>query len=264
MPNLDYRGNAQVELLGTLKRELGRELDRFPDYTGEYPTTSGMFGSVDAELLYAMVRHVKPSKIVEVGSGDHSPLIRAAAKRNVEDGETPATLITTDPWEPDFLGVLPLRPGDMVFADTSHVWVKDHEIDRLLTLMEELEGVYVHFHDIFLPNGYPGAWSGRSYTEQEHVVAFLANHPEWEVVLGAAYLHDREQAALKATIASYDSERSVPPGSLWLRRGVVAADEWKLDRDADPTQPHMFYSNRNGKQCLVCRKAKSNKLHDRP
>jgi hypothetical protein len=57
-----------------------------PGTAGAFFLRNSGFESVDAELLYAMVRNARPARIVELGSGYTSLLINLAAQRNVADG----------------------------------------------------------------------------------------------------------------------------------------------------------------------------------
>jgi len=296
MPSLDYRGDAQVELLGTFKRRYGNEYDKLPTKAENAPAGgfflgNGMFGSVDAEILYCMIRHVKPKRIVEVGSGWTTLLAVQALNKNGQEG-SPGEMVSIDPVAPGFvydqgatiikkpLQDIPealdaLEPGDILLTDTSHIFVANHEIDYVLRKMENLEGVYVHFHDIFLPNAYPEEWESRKYDEQLHLVDFLFNHPGWEVVVGSAWLHQYESAFLAGTFKTYDQDRPIPPGSFWLmkpsrveeiQRVADAALEGsgitaKVEQAPVPTRPHEFQSDRGGKKCLVCGKTMRAKVH---
>lgn len=237
----------QLTLLGTLKREYGGKWDRFPHRAQDrdddgFFLENGQFGPVDAELLYAMVRHVKPKRIVEVGAGWTTLLILQAIADMGAEGEPQPMFETVDPVAPGFvydregvhvntkrlqeMNILnTLKPGDMLICDTSHIFVEGHEIDVVLQKMEALKGVYVHFHDIFLPGPYPPQWADRGYNEQEHLRAFLEGHPAWQVILAANALHVIVHDALKATFASYD------PGSPH-RTGLVLG----LRRSEPPLQ----------------------------
>ena len=280
MSTLDYRGAAQVELLGTLKRRYGGEIDRIPTKpenapVGGFHLDNDMFGSVDAEILYAMVRDLKPKHILEIGSGWSTLLALQALAKNAQDGHA-GEIVAIDPVAPGFVydqgarirhqalqdvgqGVFDmLGPGDILFADTSHVFIDDHEIDHVLRAMGRLSDVYVHFHDIFLPGGYPEAWSSRGYDEQDHLIEFLFDHPEWEVILGAAYLHQAESEFLKATFTSYDPGRAIPPGSFWLYRPSMQPEEIA---EIDPESQHAFVSSRDGRKCIICGMTEKAKRH---
>jgi hypothetical protein len=55
--------------------------------------SNGWFESVDAEVLYCLIRHVKPKQIVEVGCGFSTRLMRLA----ITDGNLSTKVRTIDP-----------------------------------------------------------------------------------------------------------------------------------------------------------------------
>src|SRR5207253_2245961 len=100
-----------------------------------YQFTNDFFGSPGAEVLYAMVRLHRPRRIVEIGCGHSTRVIRQAIK----DSGHECHLACIDPCPR--LDVLPLadrflkepieaqnpdelaaslNPGDFLFIDTSH------------------------------------------------------------------------------------------------------------------------------------------------
>ena len=146
------------------------------------------FPRLDAAAAYTLVRKEPPRRIVEVGSG-HSTRFLARA---VADGRLATRITAIDP-EPraaiDGLDVefLPspvqekeevfkdLRPGDVLFIDSSHQVKPGNDLDFLLqrVIPGLPAGVRVHFHDIFLPDDYPAHWTWRKYDEQAAVAALL-------------------------------------------------------------------------------------------
>jgi hypothetical protein len=146
------------------------------------------FPRLDAAAAYAIVRHTKPRRIVEVGSG-HSTRFLARA---VADGALDTRITCIDP-EPRAtiaglpverlrvpvqsvaLDVFDLAPGDVLFIDSSHQVKPGSDLDFLLgrVLPRLPGGVRVHFHDIFLPDPYPPRWAWRRYDEQEAVALLL-------------------------------------------------------------------------------------------
>ncbi len=74
-----------------------------PDW-GSFPRTADAFGngyflqngwfeSIDAEVLYSVVRHFRPRTILEIGSGHSSRL----ARRAIDDGQLGTRLVCVDP-----------------------------------------------------------------------------------------------------------------------------------------------------------------------
>lgn len=192
------------------------------------------FPRLDAACAYALTRHHAPSRVVEVGSG-HSTRFLARA---VRDGGLDTAVTAIDPEPRATLEALPitllrkplqdvpldtfkpLREGDFLFIDSSHVLMPGTDVDILLNqvLPELPAGVFVHFHDVFLPRGYPAAWSWRGYNEQLGVAALLQGGA-YELVFASAFVRAAMAAELEGSVAT---RLPMPDGayesSLWLRK----------------------------------------------
>jgi hypothetical protein len=145
------------------------------------------FPRLDAAAAYAMVRTLKPKRIVEVGSG-HSTRFLARA---VADGGLGTQITAIDPQPTASIEKLPvewlcmpvqrvaafpaLGEGDVLFIDSSHQLKPGSDVDFLLNAVLPLlpSGVRVHFHDIFLPDDYPEHWAWRRYNEQPAVASLI-------------------------------------------------------------------------------------------
>ena len=145
------------------------------------------FPRLDAAAAYAMVRTLRPKRIVEVGSG-HSTRFLARA---VADGGLDTRITAIDPkpraslsgLEIDWIATPVQRvaafpalgEGDILFIDSSHQLKPGSDVDFLLNAVLPLlpSGVRVHFHDIFLPDDYPEHWAWRRYNEQPAVAALI-------------------------------------------------------------------------------------------
>lgn len=191
------------------------------------------FSGLDAAFAYALVRDRRPRRIVEIGSG-HSTRFMARA---VVDGGLATEIFCVDP-QPraalDGLAVTWLRrrleesdalpaalgPGDILFVDSSHILMPGTDVDRVLSgLLPALPaGAIVHFHDIFLPAGYPQSWAWRGYNEQNAVAALLAGGG-WRLLWGSAFVRARMGEGIAAR--GLDAI-PVPAGafesSLWLEK----------------------------------------------
>lgn len=64
---------------------------------GGFYVRNGSYESGDAESLYAIVRHVRPARVLELGSGASSHVIAAAARPGASEGHTFAH-VTVDPY----------------------------------------------------------------------------------------------------------------------------------------------------------------------
>jgi predicted O-methyltransferase YrrM len=203
---------------------------------------NGYFGSVDAEVLYGIIRQYRPRQIVEIGSGFSSRL----ARRAITDGSTGTRLTCIDPaprteirdyadehlqavvedLDPTHIPSL-LTADDLLFIDSSHTIQTGGDVPYLfLEVLPRLaEGVLVHVHDIFLPFDYPEEWMAErrwgkawSWTEQYLVHAFLAFNNHFEILWPARAMWESHRDEIAAVIPSAATPPLVPPTSLWLRK----------------------------------------------
>ncbi|MEM9222226.1 MAG: class I SAM-dependent methyltransferase [Pseudomonadota bacterium] len=158
------------------------------------------FPRLDAAALYALVRHERPSRIVEVGSGHSTRFLVRAAR----DGGAPTQITAIDPAPRADIAGLPieihkktvqeaglapfegLASGDLLFVDSSHVLMPGTDVDLVLNHVVPAlpAGVIVGFHDIFLPQPYPAAWPFTAYNEQNAVASLLRGA---DLVFASAY-----------------------------------------------------------------------------
>lgn len=239
-PGIDWREQEQAALL-----ESFGALEEFPIPDGptgdphDYHAGSEMFSRLDAWMLQSMLRHFRPARMIEVGSG-WSSLMTARVKREYLDRKLRFTCI--EPYPPDFLAgvdgidqiidsqveLVPpnvfeqLSHNDVLFIDSSHtvktggdvVFLFEHVVPGLAP------GVIVHVHDIFLPWDYPQDWvmSGRAWNEQYLVRAFLSFNSEFEILLGVGWLSQYRPDLLTANLPDYPDKYGDGGGSLWFRR----------------------------------------------
>ena len=81
-------------------------------------------------------------------------------------------------------------------------------------------GVFVHVHDIFLPDDYPADWDWRGYNEQLGVMLLLQGGG-WEPLFASHYVASRMAEALAASpVARLPLPDGARDSSLWLvKRG---------------------------------------------
>jgi Methyltransferase domain len=221
-----------------LEAELAGPLGEF-DPSPELLTNQS-YGPVDAGVLYAMVRALKPRQIVELGSGYTSLVIARACVRNTEEGSQ-ARYRAFDPYpgvaDPPPAGLDELVPaaaqdvprevfdqlaaGDVLVVDTTHTVKTGGDVNRIVleVLPALLPGVVVHFHDIFLPWEYPRIWAeeyGLYWSEQYLLQAFLALNPEFEVICALHALSREHPDRLRDIVPSWNA--GAVPGAFWIRR----------------------------------------------
>lgn len=242
MPDVDWREQAQLELCEgvfaaqeplPLRREESEDLTEFWADNDQYP-------ALDAWVLAALLRHLRPARMIEIGSG-FSSLVTARVNREELGGAMHFTCIEPHPRQ--FLldgveGISALRveriqdsplelfseleAGDVLFIDTSHTvktggdvtWIFHELIPRLAP------GVYVHIHDMFLPGDYPEPWvmEGWGWNEAYLVRSFLSYNSAFEVVWGAQFMLGRHPEAVLRAFPGQQEYAERGGAALWLRR----------------------------------------------
>ena len=213
--------------------------ERSENPNSRYCRPNESFPFQDAFTLYAMIRHLKPKRLIEVGCGNSSSVILdtfEALQLN-----TQLTLI--EPY-PEFL-LKRLRPNDrkrfelkvqsiqdvpletftrleaedVLFIDTSHVSKVGSDVNHILfqILPYLAKGVYVHFHDIWYPFEYPKHWlqGGAFWNEAYLLRSFLMFNPAFEIVMFNSYVFQCLPERVKSGFPLFLTE---PGASLWLRR----------------------------------------------
>jgi hypothetical protein len=189
------------------------------------------FPRLDAAAAYAMVRTLRPRRIVEVGSG-HSTrfMARAVADGGLETRITaidPAPRASIEKLPVDWLRVAvqrvpafpPLAAGDILFVDSSHQIKPGSDVEFLLRAVLPLvpAGVRVHFHDIFLPDDYPREWEWRRYNEQA-AVASLIEQNIFTVDFASHALVSRSPERISGVLARLPLVPGAKESSLWLTK----------------------------------------------
>jgi len=240
LPGIDLRVDEQLALLERLRYgdEL-RTIQRRSDGRLSPYYDNPAFAPVDGEIYHSLLRHFRPRRVVEVGSGQSTRFAARALALNARDGH-PAELVAIEPYEApelDELGATVIRrrvedvgaeyfeeleAGDVLFIDSSHVARPGGDVVfLLLEVVPALpQGVLVHIHDVFTPSDYPVEWSRRRWfwTEQYVVEALLTHNANLEVLLAVSFLlehHPQEIAAACPVPAG--TAPGPTAGSLWLR-----------------------------------------------
>ncbi len=253
---------AALEGLNLSSERMLQLLREFQPYYSELPFresepgecryfyANGSFNHFDAVILYCVLRHFRPRRVIEIGSGWSSALMLDVRDRHLP-GDTRLTFVDPDPARLRQLlrpgdaarcEIVPMRvqdvdaqlfealgDGDILFIDSSHVARFGSDVGHLIAnvLPRLAPGVLVHVHDIFWNFDYPREWfaAGRAYNEAYLVRAFLAFNAAFEVLLANDYLarfhwdYLREHLPL-CTVPAPDSPFRNAGVSLWLRRTV--------------------------------------------
>lgn len=239
LPGIDLNAEAQFALVQQL-RDFYAEMP-FPRVKSDglrYWFDNWAFSYADAIFLYSMLRHLRPRRVIEIGSGFSSAAMLDTNERFF-DRSIALTFIDPDPstvralLKPDDRAEIIAAPlqdvplarfddleaNDILFVDSTHVAKTGSDVNRILfDILPRLKpGVYIHFHDMFYPFEYPKEWvyEGRAWNEDYFVRAFLEFNHAFEIVLFGTYLirFHRDWFARHMPLCLEN-----PGGALWLRR----------------------------------------------
>jgi predicted O-methyltransferase YrrM len=245
LPGLDMREEQQKQLLSEIVAGFEDEYTAIPTGASsqefQYYRENAAFEAVDAEMLFGLIRLLKPRRMYEIGSGFSTLLAADALRRNRADGYS-CRFIAIEPYPSEALQArLPsdvelwrvpvqevsldefesLCENDILFIDSSHVCKigSDVQFEFLEVLPRIRPGVVVHIHDIFMPVEYPKQWVldwHRFWNEQYLLQTFLSFNSVFEVLWAGQWMHINHPDLLTKAFPSYRADRS--PVSLWFRR----------------------------------------------
>jgi Methyltransferase domain len=240
LPEIDLNQEEQLRTLAELS-PFCKDVAFTPEKTTalRYFYLNPMFCYVDAICLYALIRHLKPKNIIEVGAGYSSCVMLDTNERFFDNGisctfiepnpvsfrsllhkgdEQRIQILPTPLQEVDLKTFAALTAGDILFIDSTHVTKAGSDVNYLVfeVLPVLRSGVYVHFHDIFYPFEYPKQWIcdlGISWNEAYLLRAFLQYNQSFRIALFIDYL-ERFHAEQFRTLVPRPEGAG---GGLWLR-----------------------------------------------
>jgi hypothetical protein len=233
---VDLREDAQLELFGRLS-ELARAID-FDAPRFRYRSDNPNYGIGDAMILNAMLRHLRPKRYVEVGSGwstcmaldtneewlsstmsitaiePYPELLRSLVRPNDE-----LRIVEQDVQDVELSVFEELEEDDLLFIDCSHVVKTGSDAHYLVTQVLPVlaRGVHVHIHDMFWPFEYPLVWveEGRAWSELYLIQAFLMFNNAFRIEFFNNWFAQNHPAELHAQLPRMAEN---PGGGLWLSR----------------------------------------------
>jgi predicted O-methyltransferase YrrM len=241
---IDFREKAQLELLDELLpyyKEVPFPVEQTPGF--RYYLGNGIFSYSDGIFLYMLMRHFKPSRIIEVGSGHSSAVMIDTNERFLNDS---VNLTFIEPYPERLYSLLKdtdktknkifelpiqqvpfsefesLKAGDFLFVDSSHVSKTGSDVNYIFfeVLPRLKSGVIIHFHDIFTPMEYPKSWVMKKdvwfgFNEIYILRAFLMYNPEFEVIMFNTFLEEHHEDWFQKNMPLCLENKG---GSIYLRK----------------------------------------------
>ena len=245
LPGIRMDDDAQLALLAKFRfQDELRTIPMQPVGPVDFGYDNPNFRAGDAEYLYCMIRHFRPARLVEIGSGMSTLMAQLAIEANHdEDPSYTCAHVCVEPYEMDWLDRIPgirvvrdrvesmrytlfeeLQANDILFIDSSHVIRPQGDVlaEYLDILPRLAPGVLVHVHDIFTPRDYPAVWvidQVRLWNEQYLLEAFLSHNDAFRVVGALNHLRHAHPDALGFALPVFGANPDrYEPGSFWMRR----------------------------------------------
>jgi len=248
LPGIELCPQQQIELLNEIKKyynELPFKDQKSVEMRYFYQNNFYTYG--DAVVLFCMIRHFKPKRVIEIGSGFSScifldtneiffeksisftfiepypdRLFSLIKKEDIDQIE-----LIQKPLQEIDIGIFSsLSENDILFIDSSHVSKINSDVNYIFfkILPTINSGVHIHFHDIFYPFEYLKEWvyEGRFWNEAYLLNAFLQYNDKFQIELFSSYLYKKycKQFLEAMPMASKISETAVPESisAMWLRK----------------------------------------------
>jgi predicted O-methyltransferase YrrM len=240
---IDFNIVEQLKIISEFK--YNEELLQFPiEKTSniEYYYNNNSYMSGDSEYLYNIIRHFKPRKIIEIGSGYSTLMTANAIKKNSsEDQNQICDHYCIEPYEQDWLEKIAvnlirekvedididffkqLQKNDILFIDSSHIIRPQgdvlHEYLEILPILNS--GVIIHIHDIFSPRDYLDKWildDHLMWNEQYLLEAFLCFNANYKILGSVNYLANNYKNEFKKIAPIYATQDKREPGAFWIQK----------------------------------------------
>jgi len=241
LPGIDLNTKEQLNLLDSFE-PFYKELP-FTDEKSEglrFYYKNGWYSYSDAILLYCMIRHLNPHKLIEVGSGFSSSVTLDTNEKFMEksincvfiepyparlesllknDEKKKVTIHKKRLQEIPIELFVELDKNDILFIDSTHVAKFNSDVNyvfhKILPVLAH--GVYIHFHDVFYPFEYPREWllEGRAWNEQYILRAFLEYNNDFKIILFNTYLESMYEAKIKNRFPLLYKNTG---GSIWIKK----------------------------------------------
>ena len=191
------------------------------------------YGYIEAQALHAVIRHYKPRRVIEVGSGASTYCTLSALEMNKNEMGLASEITCIEPYPSDRLKALAekkaeiklipqkvqtvpfqvfssLEEADILFIDSTHTVKPGSDVNYLiLEVLPRLhKGVIVHFHDIYLPYDYRRSVLQTFYhwSETSLLRAFLIFNDKSKIIFCLSHLHYDFKNVLKEVFPEYDPQ----------------------------------------------------------
>ena len=204
-----------------------------------YSADNPHYSYTDSIILFCMLNHLRPRRLIEIGSGfstcaildtnrisldskikitsiePHAELLRTLISRSSD----PPTIIETKLQDVDVRMFDQLESGDVFFVDSTHVSKLGSDVNYIFfeVLPRLKPGVIIHLHDIYAGFEYPEPWviEGRAWNEAYLLRAFLEYNERFRILLFISYLQNAYEAWFQQNMPKTLLDKG---GSFWMEK----------------------------------------------
>jgi len=215
LPAIDLNDRGQLDLLSALGPYYGRiPFQGQPAEGLLYHFDNPNYARADGIILFCMLNHLRPKRLIEIGSGystcaildtnrlflnsqmqvtsvePHPELLRSLIAKSNDA----MTIVDSKLQDTDIEIFDQLERGDILFIDSSHISKVGSDVNYLIfdVLPRLKAGVIIQIHDIYFGFEYPGVWlrEGRAWNEAYLLRAFLEYNERFRILLFMSYLQN--------------------------------------------------------------------------
>ena len=241
---INYNEQEQLELLYKLQLYYNEFPFQETKIEGlRYYLNNPFYYYSDGICLYNIMRHFKPTRIVEVGSGFSSALMldvnevffdlsihfdfidpypeRLYSLLKKTDKQQ-HNIIVDKVQNVDLSVFKKLDKNDILFIDSSHVSKTGSDVNFLLfeVLPNLNSGVLIHFHDIFYNFEYPRYWAITkhwSWNENYILRSFLQYNQKFKIIFFNTFLENQYKVWFSKHMPLCIKKENSLHGSIWLK-----------------------------------------------
>jgi len=215
LPGVDIDAQAALALADRLSPYFTEFRALFPlrdQGDGRLPLINGSYMAADGHMYYALIRYLKPKRIIEIGGGSSTVMALEALDKNRQENfncmyrvvdpypsqavklaiDGKGTLIEEKLQNIQIETFYELEENDILFIDSSHVLRSGNDVHyEYMEIIPRLKkNVYVHIHDISLPEEYPHVYYDAQlyWNEQYLLQAFLTFNNKFKVIWPGNFL----------------------------------------------------------------------------
>ena len=231
----DLRAGLQIEWAN----RLGPKWAEFRKSWRRYTPKNKYFGLSDGAVYYSMLTTLRPTRVVEVGSGFSSAIALDVCDKELPDleltfiepyprrlsrlldeGDHRTATIHRNAVQDVSLEIFDdLGEDDILFIDSTHVSKPGSDVNWLFfrVLPRLKPGVVVHVHDVFFPFEYPDQWLAerRSWNEAYLLRSFLSYNDAFQILFFNSWVWQKHPDLVRRYLPECAGD---VPGSIWLRR----------------------------------------------